>query len=88
MTYIESFTYVGMLDATPKFPFAENWVRIMNSEPNEDDLAALGLAPSLESVQQSVDAAWACLSRYRLEELESGNVQGVSWQDVKSEVRG
>ena len=45
------------------------------------------LISSLESKQDDgVDDAWAELAETRLLELESGEVQGVSWEAIKQQV--
>ncbi|MFZ2630772.1 MAG: addiction module protein [Desulfosalsimonadaceae bacterium] len=40
-----------------------------------------------EPITESVDAQWIQLSQKRLEELESGTVQPVSWEEIKKKVR-
>jgi len=54
----------------------------------ERALVAHCLISSLETEQdQGVDGAWSALSEKRLSEFESGAVKGVSWQDIKNEVK-
>ena len=62
---------------------------IKELSPGERALIAHCLISSLESEQdQGVDGAWAALSEKRLSEIETGAVEGVSWQDIKNEVKG
>ncbi len=57
--------------------------------PNERALVAHCLISSLESsYDEDVDSAWAMLVGKRYLELESGTVTGVSWEDIKNEVKG
>ena len=57
--------------------------------PDERALIAHCLISSLDSRQdERVDEAWAALSEKRLMELTSGEVKGISWRDIKSEVKG
>jgi len=62
---------------------------IKELSPGERALVAHCLISSLETEQdQGVDVAWGALSERRLSELESGAVNGVSWQDIKNKVKG
>lgn len=46
------------------------------------------LISSLDTQQdKGVDAAWAQLAEERLEEIESGKVKTVSWQQIKANVK-
>ncbi len=57
--------------------------------PNERALVAHCLIYSLETKQDiGVDQAWAELAEKRYEELTSGKVQSVSWDDIKKEIKG
>ena len=56
---------------------------------DERALVAHCLISSLESRQdEGVDEAWAELSEKRLMELQSGEVSGISWADIKNKVKG
>ena len=56
---------------------------------DERALVAHCLISSLDSRQdERVDEAWATLSEKRLMELQSGEVKGVSWRDIRNEVKG
>lgn len=56
---------------------------------DERALVAHCLISSLESKQDNgVDEAWRELVEKRYSELKSGAVKGVSWQKIKSEVKG
>ncbi len=47
------------------------------------------LISSLETKQdEGVDEAWTELSEKRLMELQSGDVKGVSWSDIKNKITG
>ncbi len=35
----------------------------------------------------SVDEAWADIAEKRFEELESGDVEGVSWESIKNKIK-
>ena len=57
--------------------------------PKEKALVAHCLISSLESKQdENVDHAWAELAEKRYEELVSGKVKSVSWNDIKKDVKG
>ena len=69
--------------------FQQTIENIKDLSPKERALVAHCLISSLETTQeQGVDEAWAALSRERLQELKSGAVKGVSWQDIKNDVQG
>ena len=54
----------------------------------EKALVAHCLISSLESKQEDgVDDAWAELAEKRLQELKSGSVKGVSWEDIKKSIK-
>ena len=56
--------------------------------PNERALVAHCLIYSLETKQDiGVDQAWAELAEKRYEELTSGKVESVSWDDIKKEIK-
>ena len=55
----------------------------------EKALVAHCLISSLETKHdEKVDDAWAELAEKRFSELESGVVKGVSWNEIKKEVKG
>ena len=57
--------------------------------PKERALVAHCLISSLETKQdEGVDQAWADLAEKRYEELVSGKVEPVSWEDIKKDVKG
>jgi len=57
--------------------------------PKERALVAHCLISSLETKQdEGVDQAWADLAEKRYEELISGKVEPVSWEDIKKDVKG
>ena len=56
--------------------------------PKERALVAHCLISSLETRQdEGVDQAWADLAEKRYEELISGQVEPVSWEDIKKNVK-
>lgn len=56
---------------------------------NERALVAHCLISSLETKQdEGVEQAWAELAERRFQELVSGKVEAVSWDDIKKEVKG
>ncbi|MGZ4969033.1 MAG: addiction module protein [Methylobacter sp.] len=56
---------------------------------NERALVAHCLISSLETKQdEGVDQAWAELAESRFQELVSGKVESVSWDEIKKEVKG
>jgi len=62
---------------------------IKDLSPDERALVAHCLISSLETRQdEGVDEEWAELSEKRLMELKSGEVKGVSWEDIKNKVKG
>ena len=71
---------------TTKSEFILNEALSMNS--TERARIAHCLIYSLEEpVAESVDAQWIQLAHKRLEELENGSVQPVSWEEVLKKVR-
>ena len=57
--------------------------------PTERALVAHCLISSLETRQdEGVDQAWADLVEKRYEELKSGQVESVSWEEIKKDVKG
>jgi len=55
----------------------------------ERALVAHCLISSLENSQdEGVDDEWANLAEKRYKELESGKVQGVTWNDMKKDIIG
>ncbi len=56
--------------------------------PKERALVAHCLISSLETRKdEGVDQAWADLAEKRYEELISGQVEPVSWEDIKKDVK-
>lgn len=54
---------------------------------SERALVAHCLISSLESKQDDgVDDAWVDLAESRLLQLESGEVQGITWEEIKQQV--
>ncbi len=57
--------------------------------PKERALVAHCLISSLETRQdEGVDHAWAKLAEKRYKDLVSGEVEPVSWDDIKKEITG
>ena len=55
---------------------------------DERALVAHCLIASLETKQdEGVEEAWIKLAEKRFAELESGAVKGVSWQEIKAQVK-
>ncbi len=55
---------------------------------DEKALVAHCLISSLEvKHDDSVDQAWGELAQHRFSELESGDVKGVSWNEIKSKIK-
>ena len=55
---------------------------------NDRALLAHCLISSLETQHdEGVDAAWSSLAEQRLDELETGKVQGVSWDQIKGKLK-
>ncbi|MEE2023660.1 addiction module protein [Alkalimonas mucilaginosa] len=55
---------------------------------NDRALLAHCLISSLEKTQDDdVDASWSLVAEQRLEELETGKVQGISWDEIKSKLK-
>lgn len=51
-------------------------------------LLAHCLISSLDKTQDdNVDTAWASLAEQRLKELDSGETQAVTWDDIKSKLK-
>ncbi len=62
---------------------------IKNLTAQERALVAHCLISSLDNKQdEDVDEQWAKLAEKRFLELESGAVQGVTWNDIKKEIKG
>ena len=62
---------------------------IRELSPGERALLAHCLISSLETEQdEGVDDAWKVLAERRALELETGAVKGVSWEEIKNEVKG
>jgi len=62
---------------------------IKNLSSDEKALVAHCLISSLETTQEEgVEEAWADLAERRYAELVSGDVEPVSWEEVKKEVKG
>lgn len=60
---------------------------IKDLSADETALIAHCLISSLESTQdEGVDEAWAQLAEQRLMELDAGEVQGLSWNEIKNHV--
>ncbi len=56
---------------------------------NERALVAHCLISSLETRQdEGVEQAWAELAELRYQELVSGKVESVSWDDIKKDIKG
>ena len=56
---------------------------------DEKALVAHCLISSLEAKQDDdVEEAWAELAEKRFSELSSGDVKGVSWEDIKKDIKG
>jgi len=67
--------------------FKEVLQNIDNLSSDEKALVAHCLISSLEvKHDDSVDQAWADLAHQRLSELESGQIKGVSWSEIKNKV--
>jgi len=57
--------------------------------PKERALVAHCLISSLETRRdEGVDQAWSDLAEKRYQELVSGQVEPVSWEDIKKDVKG
>jgi len=62
---------------------------IKDLSSDEKALIAHCLISSLETKQDDiVDDAWAAIAETRFSELMSGSVQGVSWEEIKKEIKG
>jgi len=61
---------------------------IKDLSADEKALVAHCLISSLETKQDDdVEDAWAELAEKRFSELSSGAVQGVSWEDIKKDLK-
>ena len=61
-------------------------IKVLSSE--EKALVAHCLISSLETKQDDdVEDAWAELAESRLSELTSGEVEGVSWESIKKNIK-
>lgn len=57
--------------------------------PTEKALVAHRILESLDSQQdQGTEQAWKELSEQRLQSFNSGDVEGVSWDEVKQTIKG
>lgn len=55
---------------------------------NDRALLAHCLISSLEKTQDDdVDAAWSLVAEQRLDELKTGKVQGISWDEIKTKLK-
>lgn len=71
----------------PNFKHVIEEAKHLNS--NERALIAHCLISSLESNQEDyVDPAWADLAEKRYNELISGKVKPVTWEEIKKEIKG
>ena len=62
---------------------------IKNLSSDEKALIAHCLISSLETKQDDdIEDAWAELAELRLSELTSGAGQGVSWENIKKNIKG
>ena len=62
---------------------------LKNLSSDEKALIAHCLISSLETLQEDgIEDAWADLAERRYTELVSGEVEPVSWEDVKKEIKG
>ena len=68
--------------------FSQAIENIEDLTADERALLAHCLISSLEiRHDDSVDQAWGELAKKRLSELESGSVEGVSWEEIKSSIK-
>ena len=57
--------------------------------PDKRAFVAHCLISSLEDKQDDdVEGAWSELAEKRFSELESGSIQGVTWGEIKKEIKG
>ena len=71
---------------SPNFKNVINEVKYLNA--NERALVAHCLISSLETKQdEDVDLVWAELAEKRYNDLISGKVKPVSWEDMKKEIQ-
>ena len=69
--------------------FKEVIDNIKKLSTDERALVAHCLISSLETQhEEGVEEAWADLAEKRYAELVSGDVEGISWEEVKREVKG
>ena len=69
--------------------FKEVIDNIKKLSTDERALVAHCLISSLETQHEvGVEEAWADLAEKRYAELVSGDVEGISWEEVKREVKG
>ncbi|GAB6044236.1 hypothetical protein JCM17961_49210 [Endothiovibrio diazotrophicus] len=62
--------------------------KIGNLTSDEKALVAHCLISSLETRHDdNVDQAWAELAEKRFNELKSGDVEGVSWSEIKNRIK-
>lgn len=55
---------------------------------NDRALLAHWLISSLETQHdEGVDASWLSLAEQRLDELETGKVQGMSWEEIRGQLK-
>lgn len=55
---------------------------------NDRALLAHCLISSLEiQHDDGVDVAWSSLAEQRIDELEAGTVEGVSWEEIKGQLK-
>ena len=61
--------------------------RHLNS--SEKALLAHCLIASLDSVQEEdVEDAWFTIAEKRFKQMESGEVKGISWDEIKADIQG
>jgi putative addiction module component (TIGR02574 family) len=64
----------------------ENMLKLTS---DEKALVAHCLISSLETKHdENVDEAWIALAEERFSELSEGRVQGVTWEELKKEIKG
>lgn len=60
-----------------------------NLTSSEKAMLAHCLISSLDSVQdEGVEEAWGQLAEKRFSELASGQVKGLSWDEIKKDIKG
>lgn len=60
---------------------------IGNLSADEKSLIAHCLISSLEVQHDDVDHAWAALAEQRFADMQSGNIEGVSWTAIKNNIK-